>query len=405
MEVKDEHSSDLRRTVPRLSRWEGGAMTAADTKHLHPDDVLFFHEVAGAMRRVAKDYELPLRSITPLSMPEKGMADRLGDCTSSGDIRLVLRATIDGVWCELPRTPAEVWRTAAHELSHLKHLNHGAAFWEYHHELMRAIENQQVDHREKVIARLVKMQASRDGEAKLGNSAAAEAFAEAINRMLLDHELSPSDLDYARAADNDPVIEIYVNRVVYKIEEKQTRVAWQESLARIVAKAHLCTFLVSPGSNNIIFVGTKSHVTVAEYVYGTLVPVAAALGLREYRTFRYECLKRDGHKRAANGFLEAWLSAFLARIEERFTEARQAAVTAAPEGTSVALVRLSGALRKVDQYIDNKFKRKRSASPLDRLRVRNAEGAARGRAAADRMTIGRRGVTSGSGAPPKLLGS
>lgn len=380
-------------------------MTAADTKHLHPDDVLFFHEVAGAMRRVAKDYQLPLRSISPLSMPETGMADRLGDCASSGDIRLVMRATLDGVWCEHPRTPDDVWRTAAHELTHLKHFNHGDAFWAFHHELLRAIENQQTDHREKVIARLVKMQASRDGEAKLGNSAAAEAFAEAINRMLLDHELSPSDLDYARATDNDPVIELSVNRGNYKIEEKQTRVAWQESLARIVAKAHLCTFLIRPGSNSITFVGTKSHATVAEYVYGTLVPVAVQLGLREYRTFRYECVKRDGHKRAANGFKEAWLSAFLSRIEERFTEARHAAVTAAPEGTSVALVRLNGALRKVDQYIDDKFKRRSGAQPLNRLRVRNAEGAARGRAAADRMTIGRRGVTSGSGAPPKLLGS
>jgi hypothetical protein len=32
---------------------------------LHPDDVLLFHEVANAMRHVAKQYELPLRTVVP----------------------------------------------------------------------------------------------------------------------------------------------------------------------------------------------------------------------------------------------------------------------------------------------------------------------------------------------------
>lgn len=371
-------------------------MTIPETK-LHPDDVLFFHEVKRAMWNVATKYNLRLRSITPMPMPEKDLIDSLGDCNSSGDIRLVMRATVDGQWVNAPRSPKDVWSTAAHELAHLKHMNHGEKFQEFAMELFTAIENQLVDHREKVIERLVKMQACRDGEAKIGNAAAAEAFATAINRMLIEHELSPSDIDYARNDDKDPVIEVPVDFRMHNLDQKRTRVAWQESLARVVARAHLCTFLIRSGSNRIDFVGTKSHAVVAEYAYGTLASAAIILCNQAYHEYGLEGAKEFGGRWTARqpGFKEAWMVAFINRIAERFDEARKAAVTEAPEGSSVALMRLSGAMTKVNAYIDNRFKgRKGSLGHLSALRSRNSEGSARGRAAADAMAIGRKGITA-----------
>jgi hypothetical protein len=377
--------------------------------NLHPDDVVFFHEVCIAMRNVAKRYELPLRSISAATMPSSGMQSFLGRCHSTGDIELVMRATVDGVFCDAPRTPADVWRTAAHELAHLRHMNHGLAFEELHAELMIAIDNQQEDHKEKMIKKLVKMQASRDSEQAIGNSAAAEAFASAINRMLIEYELNPSDLDYARATDADPIIEMRVDLLKYQIEKKKTRVAWQESLARVVAKAHLCTFLLSPGSNNIWFVGTKSHAMVAEYVFGTLVPAAARMSYIEYRRFRQATKPVNGKysRPETHGFIEAWLDAFITRITERFDDARKSMITEIavdmPGASSQALIRLDGAMMKVQTYIDDKFKSgRRGASPLSRGRSSNVEGAARGRAAANNMTIGRRAVT-GSASVKGLL--
>lgn len=375
--------------------------------NLHPDDVLFFHEVRLAMQKIAKRYELPLKDIVPATMPQTGMADFLGKCYHDGHIELVMRATVDGKFVDAPRTPADVWRTAAHELSHLKHMNHGAQFHEFFAELVRAFDNLSEDHREKTLRKLVKMQQSRDGEAKLGNLAAAEAFAAAINRMLVENELNPSDIDYARTADDDPVIELMCDLSKYAIDKKKQRVAWQEALARIVAKSHLCTFLLRPGSNQIWFVGTKSHATVAEYVYGTLIPIANTMSIKEKYKYGHECFARDGHWKGVNGFREAWLDAFVRRIAERFDDARKAAVAEAvvdlPAGSeSQALMRLDGALIRVQKYIDNKFKSRRSsASMLSSGRSNNAEGSKRGRAAADAMTIGRRGVASG--ATKKLL--
>jgi len=379
------------------------------TFQMHPDDVLFFNEVRSAMWVVAKQYELPLKSVEPMAMPEKGMADRLGDCSPSGNIRLVMRCTVDGEFCELSCSPKQVWETASHELAHLRHMNHGPEFQTFWLELNEALQNRNETHREKMIKKLVKMQAQRDGEAKIGNGAAAEAFAGAINRMMIDYELNPSDLDYARGTDDDRVIEMMVDLSKYRINKTKTRVAWQESLARIVSRNHLCTFLLRTGSNQIWFVGTKSHAMVAEYVFGCLVPAADKMSEEARRKFRNECRvkyfpKKDGFPEAYQ-YREAWLEAFVARVAERLDESRKQAVaeTTLPGGESTALMRLSGALKKVDQYIDNKFKaRKNSAGSLMGNYGRNNHGAAAGRAAADSMPIGRRGVSGGA---KKELGS
>jgi hypothetical protein len=250
------------------------------------------------------------------------------------------------------------------------------------------------------------MQKSRDGEASIGNLEAAEAFAGAINRMLIEYELNPSDIDYARTTDNDPVVEIRVDMQAHGIEKKRTRIAWQESLARIVAKSHLCTFLIQPGSNTIIFVGTKSHATVAEYAYGIMVPAVAKMACYDYHKAQAAYAKR-GENHLIAGFSASWHLAFLSRVMERFDAARAAAVQAAvadvPGAESQALIRLDGALVKVRKYIDDKFCSRRSASALNSMRGGDhVAGRTAGRAAADRMVIGRRGVTGGSS--QKVLG-
>jgi hypothetical protein len=193
------------------------------------------------------------------------------------------------------------------------------------------------------------------------------------------------------------VIEIRVDLEKYGIKPQRTRIAWQESLARIVAKAHLCTFLIIPGTNKITFVGTKSHAMVAEYAYGILCPATHKMADKEYHTYRFKC-EREGDSTKAYGYRPAWLAAFLERIQERFDEARKSAVAeSVPVGcdTSTALIRLDGAMVKVREYIDGKFGKRRSyASALNGGSSHHQDGRAHGRAAADRMVIGRKGITA-----------
>ena len=366
---------------------------------IHPDDVLLFKEVTDVMRRVAKIYELPLRSISGYSMPKIGMADRLGDCAYSGDIRLVLRCTVDGQWCDEPLNPEEVWKTAAHELAHLRFMNHGLEFQDFCHELEIAIENQRTSHRQKIINKLIKLQASRQSEAEIGNAEAAEAFAGMINKMLIEYELNPTDIDYARAADNDPVIELQTQLITYGIKPQKTRCAWQESLASSVADAHLCKILIRPNSNKIWFVGTKSHATVAEYVFGTMVPLITKMSKNAELKYWKETGCGRGEHNQALGYRAAWIDAFIKRIRERFAEARKTAVAEASSihgnSTETSLIRLDGSLMKVRKYIDDKFsynKAARHAAALHHRYHHHPEGRAAGRKAADSIALGRRGI-------------
>jgi hypothetical protein len=372
--------------------------------YLHPDDTPLFLEVATKMREVAKTYNLPMKSIEPMPRPEFETSN-LGDCNPSlGHIRLVLRGMQNGQWAEAPRTVDAVYKTAAHELAHLRYIRHDLGFHQFEEELRQAMMNRKENHRDKIIDKLVKMQKQRDGEAQLGNIAAAEAFASAINRMLIEHELNPSDIDYATSSNADPVIQIRVDLDKYGIARKKDRIAWQETLAGIVARGNLCSFLLRKGSNDIWFVGTRAHATVAEYLFGVLVPAADLLSDKESYYFRLKC-RREGAASKAHGYREAWLNAFVRRVEERIAEVKndlvkQDAERRAARGeldpSTTALVRLNGALKRVQEYMDDRFSRKRKyANPLQGPRSGNAEGSAAGRAAADRMPIGRKGISSG----------
>lgn len=364
---------------------------------IHPDDLSLFNEVRAAMWAVARHYKLRLRSVTPHPDPEAPQC--LGDCDSQGNVRLVLRFTVKDQWTE-PRRVEDVWMTAAHELAHLRHLNHSPAFQEFEEEMRVAMKNRQEDHTQKLLSKLVKMQRQKEGEAKLGNMEAAEAFARAINRLMLDYELAPSAIDYASAQDNDPVIQVKVDHEVYQIKSVKTRVAWQEALARVVANAHLCKMLIQTGTNNMWFVGTKSHATVAEYIYGTLVPMVTVMSKREYVNYEYK-MRHAGEGWRAKGYREAWLNSFVDRIAERFRESRQEAVAEAPAGTQVSIMRLNGALQKAQDYIDAKFgKARKYADALKGQRGHNSDGAQHGRAAADRIPLGRKGIEGAKAALP-----
>ena len=244
---------------------------------------------------------------------------------------------------------------------------------------------------EKILDKLSKLRAARDGEAKLGNSAAAEAFAGMINRMLLEHELSEIDIPL-RGNNEEPIIELLVDLRAHGIKFSKSRIGWQETLAQVVARAHLTKILVTQGTNYITFVGTKSHATVAEYAYGVLVNAADRMSVEARQKYwnenRYKPDFDSGNYRAA------WLSGFIQRIAERFDEARRTEVAAlGPASTGTALIRLDQQLVRAQDYIKAKagMRNVREARMSSGISV----GREAGRRAADNMAIGRKGINGG----------
>jgi hypothetical protein len=238
---------------------------------------------------------------------------------------------------------------------------------------------------DKVLDKLSKLKAAREGEAALGNSAAAEAFAEAINRLLIQHELSEVDIPIGGVKD-EPIIEQQVDLKQFGIKYSRVRIGWQEALARIVAPAHLCRFLVHSGSNFITFVGTREHVAVAEYAYGVLASAADRMSMKAREDWwKDEC---GGQHLESGGFRASWLSGFIGRIGERFREARKVEVAQAVN-SSTALMRLDNALTRVSKHIGEKYKSKVRAASTG---GNSAAGYRAGRAAADQMKLGQKGV-------------
>lgn len=241
--------------------------------------------------------------------------------------------------------------------------------------------------KDRLLDKLAKLKATQEGEAKLGNTAAAEAFAAAINRLLLEHELSMEEVQSYAERDTDPIVRVGLDFDAHGIERSRRRSDWQQTLAMVVAEAHLCKILVAAGSNRIWFVGTKAHATVAEYAYGTLVPLAIRLADKAYYDYHMG-LRREGKDiRLARGFRPVWLTSFVARIAQRFWAMRKEVTTATGNETQ-ALMRLDNQLARVNRELE-KVKKIPAMGRNDRY---HAEGARQGREAADRVPLGQKGV-------------
>lgn len=258
---------------------------------------------------------------------------------------------------------------------------------------------------EKILDKLAKLKRHADSAKAIGSEAEAQAFADMLQKLLLDHKLSMSDIDFETMEKDSPVETHYINYSQYPdIKLKGTRVAWIEDLAAMVARAHFCRILVHKGSSRITLVGRKEDVTVAEWMFIVLQRAAEKISGRAYDAYRNEERRkaiaehgeagRHGSMPHTFGFRESFITGFINRLRERLKET-QAAATAS---SSMALMRLSKSDAAVVDYMA-KFTGK--AGQLSRNSRYHGEGLSRGRSAADRINLGTRGVDAG--APTKAI--
>lgn len=379
------------------------------TIDLHEDDVKFFDRVVRVMRDMALKYELPLKTVVPLTdIRLLGANGAAGLCSHDGNIGLVLRLReTNGEWTA-PVTHAKVWEVAAHELAHLKHFNHGPDFREFEVELLASIKQRvavlKEEHRQRILVKLAKLKQVQEGEAAIGNTEAAETFAATMNRLMMEYELSSQDIAaVGQASVDEPIIELRADYDANGLRSKNKRSAWMESLASIVARANMCKILVAKGSNVVWFVGTKSHAQTAEYTFITLARAAIKMARAEELRFRYQVKKEDGNTRRAYGFTTSWLNGFIRRVDERLYSTRQEVVKAHAQETgmdvSQALVCLNTPARRVEEYLNGRFRNRGGASSLRGRAAHNAAGREAGRAAADRISLNKgvgAGMRSGS---------
>lgn len=258
--------------------------------------------------------------------------------------------------------------------------------------------------RDSVITKLAKLKAKAESAAEIGNAEEAAIFTAKFQELMLRHELTMSEIEYAQTREDDPIDRQYVTDPTGKVNQRRK---WQQDLAGSVARAFMCEIIVHPGSNSITFVGRESHRQCAVYVYTHLLQDLARLVEQEYdrewkacesdpsRTVK-ECRGFKAAYRA--GFVQAIQQKVRAKIQEEKKRARQA------KGESgVALIRIDNAEKAVREFMDTKLNLSR-AGGLNGSRAGNSNGRRRGYDAGSRASIAANAVGSSGGASKQLGG-
>jgi hypothetical protein len=238
-------------------------------------------------------------------------------------------------------------------------------------------ETETVKH-EKILDKLGKIKRMADGAKAIGSEAEAQAFADLLSKLLLDHKLEMTDLEFEKFEEEQPV---GVHRIDYSlypfIKVRSHRVVWIEQLARIVAESHFCRILIYPNSNRVALVGRHEDATIAEYMFVTLFRSIDTIEQIERRKWKHE---RPGLNRNTDGFRESFIQAFLMRLRDRFLDLRRARET-----ESMALMRINKSDKAVQEFIEENYEKKaRGISKSTRF---HPEAVQRGRAAADKVNL------------------
>jgi len=246
---------------------------------------------------------------------------------------------------------------------------------------------------DKLISKLAKMKAMAEGAKAIGSEAEAQAFANALQRMLIEHKLKMTDIEFATMEKEEPVIQRRMDALKYGFRERKARIHWIEQLGVIIADAHFCKLLLHGNSTMYSFVGREQDIAVAEYLFVTLYRSAYKISMREYEHYRNQERKRmirslgeegkRGKMKHAYGFRESFLEAFVTRLKKRLDE------EARHHDSTTALMRINKSREAVENFTKGVKPCKALATPKY-----HAQGWQRGTAAADKVNVRGNGLNA-----------
>lgn len=221
---------------------------------------------------------------------------------------------------------------------------------------------------EKLIDRIKKMHAKAESAKALGNEAEAFAFASAVSKLLLRHNLEMTDVEAAIQEQEDPVKAHYFDPTVFGLPKKKSRVLWSELLAAVVAEAHMCGILPVHKTNTFMIIGTRQNRQACEFMIVFLTRYAVEHSEKDYVRYFYEC-KALGDVRQARGYKAGWLMGFCTRLSMRYKADKKQILAEVQIKNPHALMRLQHQLVKVAEVTDilaTKTVRKPQGRDLDK---------------------------------------
>lgn len=246
--------------------------------------------------------------------------------------------------------------------------------------------------KERYIDKLRKLLNHQKSAEEIGSLAEAEAFAARINELLLQHQISLSEVEAVPDDPDEVIDQTRVRADENGLPFSPRRVPWMERLASTVAHANLCKILVVTGRNTVFFVGRPVDREVAVYTYVTLAQAAVRMAERQLRMKKrlVDLVPVD-----LTGFKASFYEGFVTGISRRLREMRQ---TVEQDNPGSALV-LQSALVRVQQHIDKLCEGKKSAEAIGGGGGFNEAGYNAGKSYAEKVSLG---IAAASG--PKMIG-
>lgn len=245
---------------------------------------------------------------------------------------------------------------------------------------------------ERTLDKIRKLKAHMESAKKIGSDKEAEAFAAMMQRLMLEHNISMTDLDVEKMEADEPVGTFTINPDGPGAKAKRARSYWIEDLATIIARAHFCRVLIYESSSLLCLVGRRSNVEVAEFMIVTMARLIHKMALREWWK---EWRRRGGDEsyernRAVRqellGFRVSYVKSFTQRLAERYYEERQRATQG--DGKSTALVRVNRAEAAVTAFFNENYSNAKAAKAVTKYKdTTHAAGWRAGREAADQIDL------------------
>tara|TARA_R100000655_G_scaffold110094_1_gene167539 strand:- start:5691 stop:6488 length:798 start_codon:yes stop_codon:yes gene_type:complete len=191
---------------------------------------------------------------------------------------------------------------------------------------------------------------------EIGNQAEAEAFMKKLNKLCMQHKVAMAEVQAFDPSNSDEsitdeMVDLYEEGLPI-IKRRQQIV---ENLARAIAKANNCTFLVQTRSNNIYFVGREQDrrfaIQMFSYAWKTMLA-----DCHKEQTKTYYHFKKLGMLEQAKGFRASFKRGFVSAITQRLNEAKEEVRKSTSEET-FALITVQ-AMVAVENYVDSKYGRK-----------------------------------------------
>lgn len=222
-----------------------------------------------------------------------------------------------------------------------------------------------MEQKEKILEKLRKLMNLKESATELGNEGEANAAAAGITRLLIEYNLSESDIPEQEKIEN-PIIS---QEIPFKAEVSGI---WHGDLVDVICNFNMCRCLIIRTSNNgrmkrskYEIVGRKKNVEVVLYLISLLSHQFVTIGKRTYPQYKHDCFWKYGkHPNSLTMYLKSFLCGCVVGLYQKFDEAQKAMEE---KSDVTALVRTSKS--EIDDYLkDEKIDKERdSKSEIDAL--------------------------------------